>query len=59
MNPTTLEAIKLFLEMQNNTLVTDEQKKQTLLMLDKLLMIMEKDVQQAYEKYASIKLYRI
>lgn len=56
MNPTTLEAIKLFLEMQHNTLVTDEQKKQTLLMLDKLLMIMEKDVQQAYEKYASIKL---
>lgn len=55
MNPTTLEAIKLFLEMQNNTLITAGQKEQTLLMIDKLLMIMQKDVQQAYEKYASIK----
>lgn len=55
MNPTTLEAIKLFLEMQNNTLLTEAQKKQTLLMMDKLLMIIEKDVQQAYEKYATIK----
>lgn len=56
MNPTTLEAVKLLLELQNQSLVTKEQKELALKMIDKLLFIMSKDVDQGYEKYAQVKL---
>lgn len=56
MNPTTLEAVKLLLELQNSTLLTGEQKETALKMVDKLLFIMTKDVDQGYEKYAQVKI---
>lgn len=53
MNPVTLDAIKLFLDLLARTDIEAEQKRLTS-MVDKLIFIVEKDIDQAYAKYSSI-----
>jgi hypothetical protein len=55
MNPVSLEAIRLLLGLIDST-DKDEEKKRLLKMVDNLVFIMEKDIEQAYQKYATVKL---
>ena len=55
MNPVSLEEIRLLLGLAENT-TKEEEKKRLLKMVDNLVFIMEKDIEQAYSKYATVKL---
>lgn len=52
MNPVTLEAIKLFLEMKKTA--SAEMKEQLQAMIEKMVFICDKDIDQAYMKYSTV-----
>lgn len=55
MNAITIEAIKLLLQMSD--IESDTTKKNKLAtMVDKLLSIMEKDIDHAFQQYATVKI---
>lgn len=54
MNPVTLEAIKLLLELNDNPNISMDQKVTNLQIIEKMLFIIEKDVNQAYAKYSAV-----
>ena len=55
MNPVSLDAIRLLLGLIDQTEVKEEQARLTR-MIDNLLFIMEKDIEQAFQKYSTVKL---
>lgn len=55
MNPTTLEAIKLFTDLQALNSENAEYVKRLQKIIDNLLIIIEGDVSQAVSKYSAIK----
>ena len=55
MNPVSLEAIRLLLGLVAET-DKEEEKKRLLKMVDSLVFIMEKDIEQAFQKYSTVKL---
>lgn len=55
MNPVSLEAIKLLLTMADTTSI-DAEKTRLLKMVESLIFIMEKDIEQAFQKYSTVKL---
>lgn len=55
MNPTSLEAIRVFLGLID--IETKESEKIRLKkMIDQLIFVMEKDIEQAFQKYSTVKL---
>lgn len=55
MNPISLDAIKLLLDMQALS-SKEEDKSKFQKMIDSLVFIMEKDIEQAFQKYSTVKL---
>jgi hypothetical protein len=54
MNAITIEAIKLLLSMLE--VAKEEEKQRLSKMVESLVCIMEKDIEQAFQRYASVKL---
>jgi hypothetical protein len=55
MNPVSLEAIRVLLGLAEGT-TKEAEKARLLKMVDQLVFIMEKDIEQAFEKYSTVKL---
>lgn len=55
MNPVSLDAIRLLLGLADATDKTEE-KARLLKMVEQLVFIIEKDIEQAFQKYSTVKL---
>lgn len=55
MNPVSLDAIRLLLGLSEAT-DKEEEKARLLKMVDNLIFIMEKDIEQAFHKYSTVKI---
>lgn len=54
MNPITLDAIKLLLDMQSSSMASPEQKEEALNLVDKLLKFMGSDIDAVLEKNSKL-----